>query len=370
VSTGTAAVFVGTGKPFELRSYPVPDPEPGAILVRVTLANVCGSDLHMWRGELNLERLGLPLPAVLGHEAVGRIEALGDGPSTDSAGEPLAEGDRLAWRYFTPCGRCRACLAGKSRACQQVHRFISQQQSADDPPHFVGAYATHYYLRPGQIVFKVPDDLPDGSVAGANCALAEVIQGLHEVGLRPGESVVVQGAGGLGTYACAVAKAMGAALVLAVDGVPERLDLARAFGADDVLDLNEVPDSRDRVKAVRSITDGGADLVCEFVGHASAVHEGIQMVAPGGRYLECGCIHTGTTFEFDPAYLTLLSRTVHGVIYYEPWALGEALRFLDRHRDSYPWEDLLAARYPLSQIDAAFQDADARRVPRAALEMP
>jgi len=368
-ATGTAAIFVGTGKPFELRDYPLPQPEPGAILVEVAMANVCGSDLHMWRGELNLERLKQPLPSVLGHEAVGRVAALGEGVTTDSAGASLAAGSRVAWRYFYPCGKCRSCAAGRTRACQQVHRFISQGQSADDPPHFVGAYATHHYLKPGHAVFAVPEGLPDGAVAGANCALAEVIQGLTTVGLEAGESVVVQGAGGLGLYACAVAKAMGASSVTVIDGVADRLALAKEFGADNTVDLSEITEPKDRIRAIRDLTDGGADVACEFVGHASAVAEGIQMLAPGGRYLECGCIHTGTSFDFDPAYLTLLSRSIVAVIYYEPWALQEALRFLDRNRDRYPWERLLAATYPLPGINQAFADAAARRVPRAALVM-
>ena len=128
--TGTAAVFVGTGEPFELKEYPLLDPEPGAILARVRLANICGSDLHMWRGELDLERLKLPIPLVLGHEAVGEVVALGQGVSTDFAGEPLWPRDLISWRYFSPCGRCPACMAGMTRACQENHSFISGGSSA------------------------------------------------------------------------------------------------------------------------------------------------------------------------------------------------------------------------------------------------
>jgi threonine dehydrogenase-like Zn-dependent dehydrogenase len=154
--------------------------------------------------------------------------------------------------------------------------------------------------------------------------------------------------------------------VVVLDAVPERLELARAFGADETIDVSSLV-ARDRVRAVRRATDGGADVVGEFVGDASAVEEGIGMVAPGGRYLEVGCIRTGTSFTFDPAYLTLLSRSIVSVIYYEPWALAEALAFLERHRDDLPWDALLAARYPLAEIDRAFEDASARRVPRASL---
>src|SRR6266498_2358720 len=97
---GEVALFFGPGKAFELRRYELPEPEAGGLLVRILLSNVCGSDLHMWRGELDLERLGLPMPAVLGHEAVGEVVALGPAVTADSAGEDLWPGDRVAWRYF------------------------------------------------------------------------------------------------------------------------------------------------------------------------------------------------------------------------------------------------------------------------------
>src|SRR5262245_66309653 len=90
--TGRMAVFHGTGKPFEIREYPVPEPEPGALLVRVALANVCGSDLHYWRGEQNYEKMGRPLPLNTGHEHVGTVAKLGPGVTTESAGQPRAVG--------------------------------------------------------------------------------------------------------------------------------------------------------------------------------------------------------------------------------------------------------------------------------------
>jgi D-arabinose 1-dehydrogenase-like Zn-dependent alcohol dehydrogenase len=367
---GTAAVFVGTGKPFELREYPLVDPEPGGLLVRVTTANVCGSDLHMWRGELDLERLKLPMPLMLGHEAVGEVVSLGEGVSTDSAGAPLAPGDRVAWRYFHPCGRCRACEKGTTRACQQNHAFISRGRSAEEPPHFFGAFATHHQLPAGHVAFRVPEGLSDAQAAGANCALAEVIQGFREARLEAGETVAIQGAGGLGLSACAVASAMGARTVVVLDTMPERLELASGFGADVTIDASSMPDPRDRIRTVKQATGGwGADVVCEFVGHASAAKEGVQMLGPGGRYLEAGCVHTGTSFEFDPAYVTLLNRSILGIVYYEPWALQEALRFLDLNRSRFPWDRLGVARYPLSEIDRAFADADRHVVPRAALAM-
>jgi len=107
---GRVAVLKAYGGDFELREYPVPDPEPGAILIRLTRAGVCGSDLHIWRGEMKEVYGALPRDLTFGHEMCGRVERLGTGITVDSAGHPLGEGDRVAFLYFFPCGRCSVCL--------------------------------------------------------------------------------------------------------------------------------------------------------------------------------------------------------------------------------------------------------------------
>jgi D-arabinose 1-dehydrogenase-like Zn-dependent alcohol dehydrogenase len=99
--TGRLAAFYGAGKPIEIKEYPVPEPEAGAALVKISLANVCGSDLHSWRGDIDYAKRGRALPRHLGHEGTGRIAALGEGVNTDSNGAPLAVGDRVIFAYFS-----------------------------------------------------------------------------------------------------------------------------------------------------------------------------------------------------------------------------------------------------------------------------
>ena len=111
--TGRLAAYLGLGKGFEIREYPVPDPKPGAAVIKVAIANVCGSDMHYWKGEQDMEKRGRQLPLNTGHEHMGTIHKLGAGVTTDSAGQPLREGDRVIYRYFLPCGRCRACLSAE-----------------------------------------------------------------------------------------------------------------------------------------------------------------------------------------------------------------------------------------------------------------
>ena len=151
-----------------------------------------------------------------------------------------------------------------------------------------------------------PTPSPTSSVAPVNCALSQVLFGLTRAGLAFGDSVVIQGAGGLGIQAAAVAKDMGAGTVIVVDQIPGRLELARAFGADHTINLKEVPDRRERVKLVRQWTGGrGADVACDFVGFPPVIPEGIEMLRSGGTYLEIGTISRGAKIELEPSLARL-----------------------------------------------------------------
>lgn len=364
--TGRIARFDEPGKPFQIETVTLPDVGPGEILVRVLRTNICGSDVHAWHGTFATRGLGGQLPTVLGHEMVGAIEVLGDGVTADSNGKSLAEGTRVVFPYFYCCHQCRNCLAGRRNACLNLK--MAMLGRADEPPYFVGGYGDYYLLPAGAVVYTVPDTLSDDIAAGANCALSQVMYGLERVDLQLGEHVVVQGAGALGLYAVAVAKARGAANVIAIDGVPERLELATAFGADSVIDLNEVATPKDRAKAVRKLTDGqGADVVVEVVGHPSAIDEGLQMLAQFGRYVEIGNINIGKTFAFDPSRFVFTNKTMVGVSLYDPAVLSRALTFLDRYQHQLPFERLAAASYSLDDINEAFTAADGKRDTRASI---
>ncbi len=364
-STGRAVVFVASGKPFEIREFPVPEPEPGAALVKITLANVCGSDLHVWRGELDPEKRGRALPIHQGHEGTGRIASLGDGVITDSNGEPLQPGDRVVFAYFFPCGRCRNCLKGKTMACP--NRMHPRATSCEHWPHFKGTFGDYFYLYPSHTVFKVPNELSDELVAGVNCAMAQVTCGWDMAGLAVGETVVIQGAGGLGLYAIAVARERGAGRIIVVDGVPERLEVASMFGADDFVDLREFSSADARIGRVRELTDGGADVVMEVGGFPAITEEGVRMVAPGGRYVEIGNISPGLTYAADPSYWVVHNISILGVNHYERRHLRDALSILQRTRHRYPFEKIVSHKFPLEQVNEAFAAQATGQVTRSSL---
>jgi D-arabinose 1-dehydrogenase-like Zn-dependent alcohol dehydrogenase len=364
--TGRAAVFNGPGKPFEIREFPVPEPGDRDVVVKVEHTNVCGSDLHMWKGDTDLTKLGLTYGMVLGHEMVGRVVRKGRKVRSDSAGKALADGDRVAFTYYVPCGRCRTCLKGMLHAC--MSSLASLLRPVDQAPHFVGGFAEYYFVKGRQKIFKVPDGLSAESAAGANCALSQVIHGFDVVGLSLGDNVVVQGAGGLGIMACAVARELGAGRVIAIDAVPARLELARSFGADEVIDINADPDPRARVRKVMTLTDGeGADVVVEVAGLPEVVPEGIRMLARAGRYLEIGNITPRATYKADPSLLVGFNRSIHGVSLYPQDVLRRALSFLDRTRDRYPYERLASHTFSLDEVGKAFEESAAGRTTRAAV---
>lgn len=356
---GRVAALVGPEE-VAVKSFEVPDPEPGAIIVRVRRANVCGSEVHVFHFHHPVIRR-----CVLGHEFVGEVVALGAGVESDYAGAPVAVGDRVVAAYFRTCRRCPACLTGDFNLCQNA--YAHWIKPPDTAPHFHGAFGTHYYLNPDQYFFKVPDILPDEVVAGANCGLSQVLFGLDRAGLSAGQTLVIQGAGGLGLYAAAVARDAGAR-VIAVEGIEPRIELARRFGADEIVDMREHATVEARLARVQELV-GGADVVLEVSGVPAAFVEGIGLARPGGTLLEIGNVSVGPEHEvaFAPGLVTRKALRVLGCVRYQPWFLERALRFLERRHTEHPFGALSDQEYGLEQVGEAIRRAESKQVARPAI---
>ncbi len=342
------------------KEYDLPTPGPGAILATVRRSNVCGSELHIWRGLHPTLKA-----AILGHEMLGEVLELGQGVSTDFAGQPIRPGDRVVCTYFQVCRKCRACRNGQPQMCERSYDHWVKHP--DDEPHFHGTFATHYYINPDQWVYRVPDSVPDSAAASANCALSQVMYGLDKAGLRAGETVLVQGAGGLGLNAVAVAKERGARVIV-IEGVSGRLEQARSFGADHLLDLKDLNTIDKRVSAVMDLTNGyGADVGIELTGVPAAFAEAIHLVRPGGRYVSIGNINPGQLVPFDPGLLTRRGITIIAAMRYEPHYLLEALRFLERNVERFPFHRLLDGEFEFDEITEALGKSERREVTRASI---
>jgi threonine dehydrogenase-like Zn-dependent dehydrogenase len=218
------------------------------------------------------------------------------------------------------------------------------------------------------VVFKVPPTLSDELVVGVNCAMAQVTCGWDLARVGVGDTVVIQGAGGLGLYAIAVARERGAGKIIVVDGVPERLEVAAMFGADEFVDLHDLPTPEQRVRRVRELTGGwGADVVMEVGGFPQITQEGLQMVCSGGRYVEIGNISPGLTYPADPSYWVTQNITIFGNNHYGRRHLRDALHMLDRTRDRYPYHRIVSHKFPLAEINAVFAAQDRGTITRSSL---
>jgi threonine dehydrogenase-like Zn-dependent dehydrogenase len=215
----------------------------------------------------------------------------------------------------------------------------------------------------------VPDNVPDEKVAGANCGLSQVLFGLHQIGLSTGDSLVVQGAGGLGLYAAAVGKDMGAQ-VITIEGIPGRIELAKRFGAESVVDMQEYTTPEERVEQVQALTGGyGADVVLEVTGVPAAFLEALQIARPGGKVVEIGNVSLGEEHEISlaPGLITRKMLRVQGFVRYQPWYLHKALRFLERKHNDHPFDELSDRGYGLEDVGEAIERQEAKKVPRPAV---
>jgi len=353
MTKGLAAIFNIPVRKFELELLPLPEVEDGGILVKNTSAVICGSDLHTWRGD---DDNPPNKRYILGHEFTGIVHSLGKKISKDSYGRSLKEGDRIVFPFFNPCHRCYQCVRGEHHACP--NRSRRSIVGVEKYPYCDGGMAEYYYLPNGHYVFKVPDDLPDIALPSVNCALSQVIFGIQRANFNFGDSVVVQGAGGLGIFATAVASNSGASQVIVIDSQKSRLDFALKCGATSVISFSDYPTQHERVQRVSELTDKqGADIVIEVAGVPSATEEGLDMVRLNGTYIDIGNISGGTLNL--PANKIIVKQTKWiGVQHYNPWIIESALQFLSRTKNVFPLIDLISDEFPLEKIDEAFEFAE------------
>jgi threonine dehydrogenase-like Zn-dependent dehydrogenase len=350
--TAQASVLENFKAPLIAREFPLPEKvEAGAALVRTEMAGICGTDVHLWKGELPIK-----LPVILGHETVGRIVELGAGLERDWTGQPLKVGDRVTWNSTVSCGQCYYCAVKRQPTRCPQRRAYGIGYRCDEAPHFLGGYAEFHYLRPRATIFKLPDDLPTESVIGAGCALITAIHGVERTGIEWQDTVVVQGAGPVGIAALAVAKSAGASRVILIGGPKARLETARRFGADEIIDLDQVRDPAARLDAVRQLTGGyGADVVLECVGHPSAIGEGMEMCRDGGKYLVLGHYCDAGPVMWNPHVITRKQLQVFGSWSSEPRHLKAAIDFLRVNQERFPFAQMVSHRFTLAQANEALQ---------------
>jgi threonine dehydrogenase-like Zn-dependent dehydrogenase len=366
--TVRAAVLEGPGS-VAVRTFPMPEPGPGAALLKVHLSGICGTDKHTYRGEIQ-QYGGTPharqirFPVIPGHENVGTIAAIGEGGVFDTQGRPLAVGDRVVAAPDVPCGQCYYCRNGYPYYfCTHLEDY-GNSLGADRPPFLFGGWSEYLYLLPGTRLFRVPEDLPD-EVAVFTEEMA-VTHGLDTArGILAGqaqapfgETVVVYGVGPLGLCHVLKARLTGASRIIAIDRLAGRLAAARDLGASLVLNVAETS-PEERLAAVADHTEGlGADVVADCTGDPVTFPESLRLLRMGGVLVEAGDFVGLGTVPLDPSGdVCTKNTTILGIGGESAASYLSAMRLMAANLDRIPVERLITHRLALEQADWAVQVA-------------
>jgi len=347
-----AAVLEQVGGPLRIEEIPEPTPRQGEVLVKVAACGVCHTDLHVIKGEV-----GFPLPAVLGHEISGTIEAVA--PDVTH----LHAGDRVVGTFVMPCGHCQHCVRGRDDLCEtffSLNRLkgvlydgetrLYRPDGAPLAMYSMGGLA-EYAVVPATSVFPLPEvlDLHEACILG--CAIPTAYGAVrHQAELLPGQSVAVIGAGGVGSNVIQIARLFGASEVIAVDIYDEKLEAARRLGATQVVNASD----DDPVAMVRALTGGaGVDVAFEVLGRAETVLTAYNVVRDGGRVVVVGIAPGAEAVPIEITRLVRRSITLKG-------SYGGRMRadvpVLTRlvAGGQISTSQLITRRYGLDEVDAAY----------------
>jgi L-iditol 2-dehydrogenase len=360
-----AAVTEKPGR-IAVREFPMPEPEPGAVLMQVRYSGICGTDKHTFRGESKqyagtAHERDLTYPLICGHENVGRVAATG-GAVFDSEGQRLKVGDRIVPAANVPCSKCYFCLNNYPYYfCEHMEDY-GNSLHCGSAPHLFGGWAEYMYILPRTPIFRVPDDLPD-EVA----VLTEIMSVTHGVetaltvvgmngGSRFGGSVAVLGSGPLGLCHLIRAKLLGAATLIATDRFKSRLAMAQAFGADHILSVDET-DSAERVARVRERSGGrGVDIAISCSGFPETFVEALQMVRVGGVVVEAGTFVDMGPVQINPnSDICTRNVAVLGVGGETATSYLPSMRLMAANLKRMPLERFVSHRMRLDQAQEAVE---------------
>jgi S-(hydroxymethyl)mycothiol dehydrogenase len=284
------------GAPVSLETVLVPDPGPGEALVQVQACGVCHTDLHYREGGINDE-----FPFLLGHEAAGIVESVGEGV------DDVAPGDFVVLNWRAVCGKCRSCRRGRPWYCFDTHNAEQKMTLADGTPLTpalgIGAFAEKTLVHAGQCTKVNPAARPE-AVGLLGCGvMAGIGSAINTGGVTRGDTVAVIGCGGVGNAAIAGAFLAGARTIIAVDVDDKKLDWAKGFGATHTVNSRET----DPVEAIRGYTDGnGADVVIEAVGRPETYKQAFYARDLAGQVILVGVPTPEMTLELP--LIDLFSR--------------------------------------------------------------
>ncbi|MCR9278559.1 MAG: Zn-dependent alcohol dehydrogenase [Pseudomonadaceae bacterium] len=355
-----AAVFYEANKPLEIEEISHGDPAPREVLVRTVCAGVCHSDLHFQNGSYPH-----PAPAVLGHESAGIVEAVGSDVTY------VQPGDHVITCLSAFCGHCEYCLTGHMSLCQEPEL----QRSPDKPPRLSkGDTAVHQFLNLSSFaeymlihehaLVKVNKEMPLDRAALIGCGVTTGVGAvIHTAKVEPGSTVAVIGCGGIGLSAINGAAIAGAGRIIAVDMVPSKLELARKFGATDIVNAGD----GDPVGQVMEMTGGGVHYSFEAIGLKATAEQSFKMLARGGTATIIGMIPVGTMVELHgPEFL--MERKIQGSNMGSNRFRVDMPRFVDFYlQGKLHLDDMISRRIKLEDVNEGMEALKSGEVARSVI---
>jgi S-(hydroxymethyl)mycothiol dehydrogenase len=349
-------VATGRGEPVQVTTIDVPDPGPGEAVVRVQACGVCHTDLSYREGGITDD-----YPFLLGHEAAGVVDALGEGVAD------LQVGDFVVLNWRAVCGVCRACKKGKPHYCFDTHNAAQpmtlQDGTALEPALGIGAFAEKTLVHSGQCTKVDPNARP--AVAGLlGCGVMAGIGAAINTGqVGPSDTVAVIGCGGVGNGSVAGAQMAGARRVIAVDKDPKKLEWARQFGATHTVNASE----QDAVAAIRELTGGfGADVVVEAVGHPETYKQAFYARDHAGTLVLVGVPSPEMTLELP--FLDVFARggTLKASWYGDCLPSRDFPTLVEMHQQGrLPLERFVSEEIGLDGVEGAFAKMERGEVLRS-----
>lgn len=357
-----AAVLRGYREPLSLEDVDLLPPQAGEIRIRFAASGVCHSDMTRIEGARPSA-----LPIVLGHEASAYVEDLGPGVSG------LEVGDRVVLSFLYDCGRCYYCRTGHPNLCEVGMSMLrhgtmpdgtTRLRKGDEVLHHmaVSSFAEEAVV-PARCATKIPDEMPMDVAALIGCAVLTGTGAVFNAApVRPGDSVLVVGSGGVGLNAVQAAKIAGASVILVSDMNPDKLAMAKTFGATHVVDAR----SEDPVAKARELTGGrGVDFAFEAIGNKTTIRQCYDAIRPAGKAIVVGAAPVGSCCEIEALSLPFSEKVLTGSMYGGARPKLDVERLVDLYLSKrLRLDELISQTYRLDQINEAFHDLHEGRLAR------
>ena len=352
----TAKVAMLTAqKKIEVKEFEIPALQDDDILVKVEGCGVCGTDVHEWKAD----PFGI-IPVTLGHEGTGEIIALGKNIKFDTAGKPIKVGDKIVTSVIS-CGECHICRnhPANTNLCDKQGVFGLIPHSDAQP--LTGWFSTHLLIRgKGATYFVVNDlDLQERMLLELACVCVHALKRAQTTGLMNfNTKVLIQGLGPVGLVMISVLRAAGINHIIAIDGTPKRLEMAKKLGAKTVINFKEVPTLEERVKLVKSVANGvGADFAFQCTGAPAAAKDIYEYIRRGGGLCEMGFFVNNGEYNVNP-HFAMCNKEINlvGSWDYSADDYPTTMAFLRQAREmNIPIKELITHSFPLDKLNEAME---------------